>query len=281
MTKRKKYKIRRNAAKIDFSMSKAGDKYIGTVEIPKPDVYDADVWEIVKRGRVFLIGTATNSGLLSEYYFKMEPGESEQKALEEINADLEVLATDGPSYMSRVTKIPKKISANRRRGLRRNQTPLERLRYHVSGAIERGEKQAIAGIPTTRIPTDYEYRMREAQLFRKDIQDVEKASLADRKEAAMHWLFDLKNNPLMVAERVLWLFQGAYGKGSYDAACAVLKSRMNQVAWAAITIAALEWKCPARFATMAWKKLNPVEQRKVNGLIKMKIEEFKKDGSCG
>ena len=25
--------------------------------------------------------------------------------------------------------------------------PIERLRYHVSGAIERGEKQAIAGIP--------------------------------------------------------------------------------------------------------------------------------------
>jgi hypothetical protein len=147
---------------------------------------------------------------------------------------------------------PRRIDPNRRRGLRKNS-----------------------------IPTDYEYRMREAQLFRKDIQDVEKASLADRKEAAMHWLFDLKNNPLMVAERVLWLFQGAYGKGSYDAACSVLKSRMNQVAWAAITIAALEWKCPARFATMAWKKLNPVEQRKVNGLIKMKIEEFKKDGSCG
>jgi hypothetical protein len=181
----------------------------------------------------------------------------------------------------RILSKGEKLHSNRRRGLRKNETPLERLRHHVSGAIERGEKQAIAGIPATRIPTDYEYRMREAQLFRKDIQDVEKASLADRKEAAMHWLFDLKNNPLMVAERVLWLFQGAYGKGSYDAACAVLKSRMNQVAWAAITIAALEWKCPARFATMAWKKLNPVEQRKVNGLIKMKIEEFKKDGSCG
>ena len=112
--------------KLDFSMDKAGDKYIGTIETPRPGVYDADVWEIVKRGRVFLIGTATNTGLLSEYYFKMEQGESEQKALEEINADLEVLATDGPSYMSRVTKIPRKISANRRRKLLRRNPSLYR-----------------------------------------------------------------------------------------------------------------------------------------------------------
>ena len=116
--------------KLDFSMDKAGDKYIGTIETPRPGVYDADVWEIVKRGRVFLIGTATNTGLLSEYYFKMEQGESEQKALEEINADLEVLATDGPSYMSRVTKIPRKISANKSRKVRMR---IRRVRRNSSG----------------------------------------------------------------------------------------------------------------------------------------------------
>jgi hypothetical protein len=33
------------------------------------------------------------------------------------------------------------------RGLRRNQTPLEMLRDRVSGAVERGEAQAIAGMP--------------------------------------------------------------------------------------------------------------------------------------
>ena len=117
----KRRRIRRNPpTKLDFSMAKAGDKYIGTIETPRPGVYDADVWEIVKRGRVFLIGTATNTGLLSDYYFKMEQGESEQEALEEINADLEVLATDGPSYMSRVKKIPsRKIEVSRQRAERR------------------------------------------------------------------------------------------------------------------------------------------------------------------
>jgi hypothetical protein len=45
----------------------------------------------------------------------------------------------------------KKIEKNARRGLRRNQTPLERLRYHVSGAIARGEKQGIVGHPKGKI----------------------------------------------------------------------------------------------------------------------------------
>ena len=109
--------LKRNAPRLN--MYTKGEKYIGTFEIPKPNG-DYDVWEIVRRGRVFVIGTATNTGLLSDYYFKMEQGESEQKALEEINADLEVLATDGPSYMSRVKKIPsRKIEVSRQRAERR------------------------------------------------------------------------------------------------------------------------------------------------------------------
>jgi hypothetical protein len=54
----------------------------------------------------------------------MEPGETVQNALQEVNADLEVLATDGESYMSRVKKVPKnkKIPANALRGLRKNES---------------------------------------------------------------------------------------------------------------------------------------------------------------
>jgi len=49
--------------------------------------------------------------------------------------------------------ISELLKSNRRRGLRRNSkatdgmTPREKLRYHVSGAIERGEGKAIAGMP--------------------------------------------------------------------------------------------------------------------------------------
>lgn len=40
---------------------------------------------------------------------------------------------------------------------------IERLRYHVSGAIDRGEKQAIAGIPAQEArPDPYGYYARKA-----------------------------------------------------------------------------------------------------------------------
>jgi hypothetical protein len=116
----KRRKIRRNPpTKLDFSMAKAGDKYIGVFELDKGNG-ESDIWTVIKRGRVFLIGTPTNTGLLSDYYYKMDTGESEQNALQEINSDLEVLAQDGEKYMSLVKRIPRKISPNRRRGLRRN-----------------------------------------------------------------------------------------------------------------------------------------------------------------
>ena len=119
----KRRRIRRNPpTKLDFSMAKAGDKYIGEMEFQKKGG-DFDVWTVIKRGRIYLIGTTTNTGLLSDYYYKMEAGESEQNALQEINDDLEAMAQGyGPSAMSSVKKIPRKISTNRRRSLRRNES---------------------------------------------------------------------------------------------------------------------------------------------------------------
>ena len=117
----KRRKIKRNSSKMNFPMDSSGDSAIGELEIQRKDG-EYDVWTIIKRGRLFVIGTPTNTGLLSEYYYKMEPGETVQNALQEVNADLEVLAMDGESYMSRVKKVPKnkKIPSNAIRGLRRN-----------------------------------------------------------------------------------------------------------------------------------------------------------------
>lgn len=49
--------------------------------------------------------------------------------------------------------------------------PLERLKYHISGAIERGETQAIECIPAT-IPTLWE-RKRKMRFGKKTIQEAE------------------------------------------------------------------------------------------------------------
>jgi len=126
------------------------------------------------------------------------------------------------------------------------------------------------------------YEMRELAMFRKQMEETEKLPLAERKANAVEWYKDLSENYMMVAERVGWLLNGSYGKGSFDSACRVLASpRMNQVAWCAITIANLEWRCPAKFAIQAWKKM-PVEKRYLaNQAIRQAIEDAKREGYCG
>jgi hypothetical protein len=128
----------------------------------------------------------------------------------------------------------------------------------------------------------YDASMYELMQFRKQMEEVEKLPLAERKANALEWYKDLSDNYKMIAERVGWLLQGNYGGGSYGSACRVLASpRMNQVAWCAITIANLEWRCPAKMAIMAWKKL-PVETRyQVNEAIRREIADAKAEGLCG
>lgn len=157
-------------------MAKAGDKYVGELDFQRPDG-EYDIWTIVKRldpavagsrpkgYPIYLIGTATNSGLLSDYYYTPERGESESKSLEEISADLEVLARDGEKYMSRVRRIPKK-------GLRKNPPfyahnlyekkthglTLKQMR-RLYAMVSRGNQKAITyarnvlGIPFSESPT--------------------------------------------------------------------------------------------------------------------------------
>jgi hypothetical protein len=149
------------------------------------------------------------------------------------------------------------------------------------------EKEIFSHIKGTRkfmspIPSQRDYEMRELSMFRKQMEQVERLPLAERKENAREWLNDLMNDQKLIAERVGWLLNGSYGKGSFDSACRVLASpRMNQVAWCAITIANLEWRCPAKMAIESWKKL-PVETRyQVNEAIRREIADAKAEGYCG
>lgn len=128
----------------------------------------------------------------------------------------------------------------------------------------------------------YDASMYELMQFRKQMEATEKLPLAERKENAVRWFRALEEDHMGVAQKVGWLLYGNYGGGSYASACRVLASpRMNQVAWCAITIANLEWRCPAKFAIQAWKKL-PVEKRYlVNEAIRQEIADAKREGYCG
>jgi hypothetical protein len=130
-----------------------------------------------------------------------------------------------------------------------------------------------ANAPVSRIPSQHEYEAREARMYHAQVAEIEKAPLSERKEAASDFLAAMKHYPDTVAERVGWLIDGNYGKGSYDAARRVLAmgARANKAATLTQMIAQLEWRCPARMAAAAWKKLSPSEKARLDHAVKSMI----------
>ena len=103
---------------------------------------------------------------------------------------------------------------------------------------------------------------------------LQRAPLADRREAKAEWQDAITNQPQLVAERVAWLLNGCYGEEAYTAARQVMNSpRANAVAWVAIAIAAHEWSCPPREAWAAWRALTAEEREAVNSAIRAAIDE--------
>jgi len=155
-------------------MAKAGDKYIGELEFKRKDG-EYDAWTIIKRGGIYLIGTSTNTGLLSDYYYQPGPGESEQKSLEEINADLEVLATDGENYMSSLERVPKKRTnpVRRRKRCWRGYRPVPGMKPYSKGSCVKVNPFRVGGYPR-ETPEEAGYRvvqLKGRQLILEDKAD--------------------------------------------------------------------------------------------------------------
>jgi hypothetical protein len=102
---------------------------------------------------------------------------------------------------------------------------------------------------------------------------LQRAPLADRREAAAEWLDAMRHEPQLVAERVRWLLDGCYGEELYQAAWQVVTNSRNAVAWLVIAIAAHEWSCPPREAWAAWRALTAEEREAVNSAIRAAIDE--------
>lgn len=72
--------------------------------------------------------------------------------------------------------------------------------------------------PVSRVPSQHEYEMREARMYHAQVAEIEKAPLHERKAAAVDFHDAMRTEPSLVAERIGWLIDGNYGKGSYDGA---------------------------------------------------------------
>lgn len=123
------------------------------------------------------------------------------------------------------------------------------------------------------IPSQAEYEQRELREANQRLAKVERAPLADRKEASTEFFAAMRDHPDLVAERVGWLLDGNYGYGQMLLAKRVLGSpRMNRSAALTQMVAAFEWSSPGAMTRAAWKKLTKGQQaaldRAVQGAIR-------------
>lgn len=119
--------------------------------------------------------------------------------------------------------------------------------------------------------TQKQYEARERFEFVKQSGAVNKAPLADRREAQTEFRYAL-TNPELIGERVHWLIMGNCGYGSYIVTREVLLNpRINREAWLCRTIAVLEWQCPQDRASDEFMALSPEDQERVTAQIKSAI----------
>lgn len=117
------------------------------------------------------------------------------------------------------------------------------------------------------------YDQRERADFNNSLRALDRAPLAERKEACAEFLDAMRTSPGTVAERIEWVIAGNYGRGAYDVAREVVANkRMNREAWLTQVVGALEWQCPQVMGIAAWKKLTPGEKKKLSAAVKKAIK---------
>ena len=124
------------------------------------------------------------------------------------------------------------------------------------------------------IPSQAEYESNERRSAIIDEQRIEKASLADRKEAQAALYDAMATDPATVAERISWLIDGNYGYGQMQMARQVVASpRTNREAALTQLVAVYEWQCPRRMSVEAWKKLSTAQKKALSAAVAVVISE--------
>jgi hypothetical protein len=123
-------------------------------------------------------------------------------------------------------------------------------------------------------PSQVEYERRELAEANQRLREIEKAPLADRKEAAATFFEAMRDQPEIVGERVGWLLDGNYGYGQMLMAKRVLSSpRMNRAAALTHMVAAFEWSTPNAMARAGWKKLTASQQAALDRAVLKAIRD--------
>ena len=149
----------------------------------------------------------------------------------------------------------------------------------INDILRAREKRQAATRSTSGIPSQAEYERRELADAQRRLEEVERAPLAERKEAAAEFFEAMRDNPDIVAERVGWLLDGSYGYGPMMKAKQVLGSpRMNRSAALTQMVAAYEWSSPSAMTRAAWKKLTKAQQDALERAVQEEIRSAETKG---
>lgn len=130
----------------------------------------------------------------------------------------------------------------------------------------------------TPIPSQAEYERRELDEAQRRIREVEKAPLADRKEAAEEFFEAMSERPEIVGERIGWLFGGSYGYGEMMMARQIAdNTRMNREAALVQLVGIFEWMSPQDRTRASWKKLTDAEKDRLDEAVKKAIEDYEEE----
>lgn len=123
-------------------------------------------------------------------------------------------------------------------------------------------------------PSQYEYEQREIRLAHQHREEVNRAPLAERREAATAFFEVMRDHPGLVSERIGWLLDGNYGYGPMLLARNVIsRKRMNRIAALTQMIGVYEWQSPEDMTRQVWKRLSPGEKHELARVVEQAIFE--------
>lgn len=139
-----------------------------------------------------------------------------------------------------------------------------RMRQRRAASTSRSAR----GSSSSGIPSQAAYEHQELAEAHKRLGEIQRAPLADRREAQSRFLEVMRGAPEVVAERIGWLVDGNYGYGPMTLAKRVLASpRMNRPAALTHMIGAFEWQSPEIMSRGAWKRLTPGEKTRLESAV--------------
>jgi hypothetical protein len=119
----------------------------------------------------------------------------------------------------------------------------------------------------------------EIKLHNAEITEIEKDSLADRKDAEMQLIKVLLFSRDQFLHSIELILNGSYGSGSYYS-FARLSNRSNRRAWLFNTASCLEYRVPMRAACRVWNNLSHAIQTEINTKLDKMISEHDQNPLC-